>query len=82
MLTPKGREGNQATPSGLGSNAPKKDHFYALQIHGEQESSPNVVTGMLKVFKLDVYALFDPGATLSAVTPYVVMRLMFFQMCC
>lgn len=29
---------------------------------------------MLKVFQLDVYALLDPGATLSFVTPYVAMR--------
>ncbi|WMV50866.1 hypothetical protein MTR67_044251 [Solanum verrucosum] len=30
--------------------------------------------GMLKVFHLDVYALIDPGATLSFVTPYVAIR--------
>uniref|UniRef100_M1DNN4 Gag-pol polyprotein n=1 Tax=Solanum tuberosum TaxID=4113 RepID=M1DNN4_SOLTU len=29
---------------------------------------------MLRVFQLDVYALLDPGATLSFVTPYVAMR--------
>jgi len=33
---------------------------------------------MLKVFQLDVYALLDPGATLSFVTPYVVMRFELF----
>jgi len=29
---------------------------------------------MLKVIHLDVYALLDPGATFSFVTPYVAMR--------
>ncbi|KAH0758098.1 hypothetical protein KY290_021591 [Solanum tuberosum] len=29
---------------------------------------------MIKVFTLDVYALLDPGASLSFVTPYVVMN--------
>ncbi|XP_049391512.1 uncharacterized protein LOC125855903 [Solanum stenotomum] len=30
MLTVKGRKGKQAPPSGLGSNAPKQNRFYAL----------------------------------------------------
>ncbi|WMV50567.1 hypothetical protein MTR67_043952 [Solanum verrucosum] len=48
-------------PSGSGTNAPKQNRFYALQTRGEQESSPDVVTDMLKVFQLDVYDLLDPG---------------------
>ena len=43
----------QAQASGS-SDAPKKNHFYALRSRGEQESSPNVMTGMLNVFSLDV----------------------------
>ncbi|WMV42012.1 hypothetical protein MTR67_035397 [Solanum verrucosum] len=39
-----------------------------------QENSPDVVTGMIEVFTFDVYALLDPGATLSFVTPYTAMR--------
>uniref|UniRef100_M0ZUK6 Gag-pol polyprotein n=1 Tax=Solanum tuberosum TaxID=4113 RepID=M0ZUK6_SOLTU len=74
MIMAKGREGKHATPSGSGSNAPKQNRFYALQTRGEQESSPDVVIGMLKVFQLGVYDLLDPGATLSFVTPYVEMR--------
>ena len=35
----------------------------------EQESSPDVVTGMLQVFCIIVYALIDTDATLSFVTP-------------
>ena len=53
------------------SDAPKKNRFYALRSKGEQETSPDVVTGMLKVFSIDAYALLDPGATLSFVTPLV-----------
>ena len=34
-------------------------------------TSPDVVTSMLKVFSLDVYALIDPPTTLSFVTPLV-----------
>ncbi|XP_070032561.1 uncharacterized protein [Nicotiana tomentosiformis] len=38
------------------------------------EASPDVVTGILTVQYRDVYALIDPGSTLSYVTPYVVME--------
>ncbi|XP_049347498.1 uncharacterized protein LOC125812044 [Solanum verrucosum] len=73
-LTSKGREGRQASPTGSGSSAPKKIRFYALQTHHDQEGSPDAVTGILKVFHLDVYDFLDPGATLCFVKPYVVMR--------
>ena len=63
----------QAQASGS-SDAPKKNRFYALRSRGEQETSPDVVTGMLKVFSLDVYALHDTGATLSFVTPLVAKK--------
>lgn len=33
-----------------------------------------MVTGILKVFLIDVCTLLDPGATLSFVTPYVSMK--------
>ncbi|XP_070023124.1 uncharacterized protein [Nicotiana sylvestris] len=35
------------------------------------EASPNVVTGILTVQSYDIYALIDPGSTLSYVTPFV-----------
>jgi len=63
-----------SSPSGLGSNAPKKNRFYAFQTRGEQKGSADVVAGLLKVLQLDVYALLDPGVTLSFVMPYVTMR--------
>jgi len=50
MIKAKGKEGKQAAPSGSSVNAPKQNKLYALQAQGEQECSPDVVTGMLKVF--------------------------------
>ncbi|KAH0636267.1 hypothetical protein KY290_036703 [Solanum tuberosum] len=73
MLRAQGREGKQVPPSGSNSDAPKKNHFYALQSRSGQEDSPDVVTGMLQVFSIDVYALLDPNATLSFVTPLMAM---------
>ena len=57
----------QAQSSGC-SDAPKKNYFYALRSRGEKETSLDVVSGMLKVFYLDVYTLLYPGSTLSFVT--------------
>ena len=33
-----------------------------------------MLTGMLKLFSLDAYALLDPGATLSFVIPLIAMK--------
>ncbi|XP_070014044.1 uncharacterized protein [Nicotiana sylvestris] len=38
------------------------------------EASPDVVTGILTIQYHDVYALIDPGSTLSYVTPFVAME--------
>ncbi|XP_070049896.1 uncharacterized protein [Nicotiana tomentosiformis] len=38
------------------------------------ESSPDVVTGILSVFSYDIYALIDPGSTLSYVTPFMANK--------
>lgn len=51
------------------SDSPKKNHFYAILYRGKQETSPDMVTGKLKMITLDVYALVYPGTTLSFVTP-------------
>ena len=53
------------------SDAPKMNRFYALRSRGSQETSRDVVTGMVKIITLDVYDLFDSGATLSFVTPLI-----------
>nr|XP_019069806.1 uncharacterized protein LOC109120449 [Solanum lycopersicum] len=64
----------QSQPSGPSSVAQKRNCFYALKARGEQESSPDIVTGMLQVFSLNVYALLDPGATLSFVKTLVYRK--------
>ena len=56
------------------SVSPKKNHFYALLSRGEQETFPDVVTVMLKVFTIDVYVFLDPGGTFSFVTPLVATK--------
>ena len=64
------------------SDAPKKNHFYDLRSRGEKETSPNVVTGMLKVFSLDSYGLLDIFATLSFVTTQVAKKFEFLPNFC
>ena len=62
----RGQDKGSGQEQASGSNeAPKKKMFYALRSWGEQETSPNVVTYMLKFFSIDVYALHDPASTLS-----------------
>ena len=58
-------KGNSQTQESGSSDAPKKNYFYSLRSISEKETYPNVVTGMFKVFSIDLYALLDPGATLS-----------------
>ncbi|XP_070049263.1 uncharacterized protein [Nicotiana tomentosiformis] len=54
------------------SGGPSK--FYAMRRHQKLEASPDVVIGLLTVQSQDVYALIDPGSTLSYVIPYVAME--------
>ena len=67
-------KGSGQAQSSNSNEAPKKNHFYALRSRGEQETSPDVVTGMLKVFSIDVYALLDISATLIFVTSLVAKK--------
>src|SRR5688572_17238643 len=67
-------QGGQGQGQARGGQAPKNNRFYALHGRQEYEDVPDVVTGMLRVFHLDVYALIDPGANISFVSPYVSMR--------
>ncbi|XP_069150827.1 uncharacterized protein [Solanum lycopersicum] len=70
----KGTSSPTEKPTCGSTMAPKKNHFYALRSRCEQETSPDVVTGMLKIFSIDGYALLDSGATLSFVTPLVAKK--------
>ena len=67
----KGKDKGSRQASGSNVDPPNKNHFYSLCSKDEQECSPNVVTGMLQFFYLDVYALLDLGAILSFVTPLI-----------
>ena len=56
---PASRITQQGNSSGTGGGQ-RQNRLYALQACQDQEGSPDVVTGALRVFDLDVYALFDP----------------------
>ncbi|WP_368859990.1 retropepsin-like aspartic protease, partial [Microbacterium sp. C7(2022)] len=74
----KGRDGHPQGPNAQGGppgGAPRHNRFYALQMRQGADEAPDVVTGMLKVYDLNVYALLDPGATLSFISPFVANRL-------
>lgn len=47
--------------------------MYALVSRQESEASPNIVTGTLQFFSLDVNYFLDSGSTLSYVAPYVAI---------
>ena len=76
----KGQDKASGQTQDRGSNVadPKNNQFYALHSMGEQYSYPDMMTGMLQLFSIDVYDFLDPGATLSFVTPSV--SLIFFLM--
>ncbi|XP_070010994.1 uncharacterized protein [Nicotiana sylvestris] len=48
--------------------------FYSMSGRQTVEASPDVVIGILIVQSHNVYALIDPGSTLSYVTPFVAME--------
>ncbi|KAH0720291.1 hypothetical protein KY284_005321 [Solanum tuberosum] len=70
-VAPPDKAASRGASSGAGGGENNQD---AITSHQEQEDSPHVVTGMIIVFTLDVYALLDPGESLSFVTPYVAMN--------
>ncbi|XP_070054241.1 uncharacterized protein [Nicotiana tomentosiformis] len=75
------REGSQA-PIGRGrgrggasSSSGPQNRIYALAGRQDQDSSPDVVTGILSVSSYDVYGLLNPGSTLSYITLLVASKL-------
>ena len=70
-LKGKDKVSGQAQASGSNVDDPTNTHFYALHSKGAQESSSDVVTGILQVFSIDVYVFPDLGDKLSFVTPLV-----------
>ncbi|KAH0709554.1 hypothetical protein KY284_010981 [Solanum tuberosum] len=66
---------DKAAPRGANSGTDGgANRLYAITNRQDQKNSPDVVTGMIKVFVFDVYAFLDPGASLSFVTPYVANK--------
>ncbi|XP_070057007.1 uncharacterized protein [Nicotiana tomentosiformis] len=57
-----------------GNTGSSRNRLYVLAGRQDIEARGNVVTGMLTVFTFDVYALMDPGSTLSYVTPYLAKK--------
>ena len=66
-----GKGNSQVQSSSRRFEAPKRNHFYALKARGEQETSPNVVTGMLQVFSILIFMLY-----LIPVLPFILLHLL------
>ncbi|XP_070034817.1 uncharacterized protein [Nicotiana tomentosiformis] len=76
---PSGREYQSSTGRGQGRgrgsiSGGHKNCSYALAGRQDQESSPDVVTGMLTIYSHDAYALIDPGSTLLCITPFITAK--------
>ncbi|XP_070020538.1 uncharacterized protein [Nicotiana sylvestris] len=65
-----GRGAAKSNNAGSGQN-----RLYALADRQDTEARRDVVTCMLMIFTFDVYALIDPGSTLSYVTPYIAKKI-------
>ncbi|XP_070025810.1 uncharacterized protein [Nicotiana sylvestris] len=64
-----GRSAAKSSNAGDGRN-----RLYALADRQDTDARGDVVIGMLIIFTFDVYALIDPGFTLSYVTPYIAKK--------
>lgn len=71
FLAPQGKPPHRGSTAGTSGGT---NGLYAMGTKEEQKNSPDVVTGMPKIFTHDVYALLDPGATLSFLTPFVAVK--------
>ncbi|XP_070047323.1 uncharacterized protein [Nicotiana tomentosiformis] len=60
--------------SGESRSSDPHNRIYALVSQQDQESSPDVVTGILSISSYDVYVLIDPDSTLSYVTLLVASK--------
>ncbi|XP_070025697.1 uncharacterized protein [Nicotiana sylvestris] len=79
FVHPSGHESQSSASRGRGrgrgsSSGGNQNRIYALAGRQDQESSPDILTGMLTICSHDVYALIDPGSTLSCITPFVVQK--------
>ena len=74
------RKNTQELASYPNHDDPKKNYFCVLQSRDLKEISQEIVIDMFQVFSINVYALLDPSATLSFVTPLVSMNFICFTM--
>ncbi|XP_075101689.1 uncharacterized protein LOC142177123 [Nicotiana tabacum] len=71
-IAPQNSQAQQGCGASKSSNAGGgQNRLYALAGRQDTEARGDVVTKMLTVFTFDVYALMNPGSTLSYVTPYI-----------
>ena len=68
VVKEKGKESNQAQERGPNPDDPKNNTFYSLRSTVDQENSPDVVTGMLLFFCINVFDLLHPSSILYFVT--------------
>ena len=61
-------------------NAPKRNHLYALRSRGEQEESPDVVTGMYKSSLLILMIYLIPMLNYNFLLLYYLNILIFYSM--
>ncbi|XP_070021983.1 uncharacterized protein [Nicotiana sylvestris] len=71
MQTSAGRGRGRFGASGSGD---QQNRIYALSSRQDLESSPDMVTNILSVFSIDMYALIDPGSTLSYISPFIASK--------
>lgn len=71
LKAPVGRVSQKGTTLGTDGG---QNLLYAMCSHKDQESSSDIVTGRLKVFSIDTYALYDSGANLSFAKPYIDVK--------
>ncbi|XP_070054207.1 uncharacterized protein [Nicotiana tomentosiformis] len=79
LVHPSGRESQSSAGRGRGkgrgfSSGGNQNRNYALAGRQDQESSPDVMTGMLTICSHDAYTLIDPGSNLSCITPLVARK--------
>ncbi|XP_060200769.1 uncharacterized protein LOC132629040 [Lycium barbarum] len=61
-------------PARSGNTSDGPNRLYALTEHQDIGALTDVVTCILTVFSFNVYALMNPGSTLSYVSPYVTKK--------
>ena len=67
-------KGNQEQSSGVIFDFHKNNRYYGFKSRGNKEGTSDIVTGMLQVFSINIYAFLDSSANLSYVTPLVSMK--------